>query len=41
MFPKMSFPKTSAYPEVGSSNPVRIDNVVVFPAPLCPNSANI
>ena len=25
----------------GSINPVNIDNVVVFPAPLCPKRANI
>jgi hypothetical protein len=34
-------PKTWAYPEDGSSRPVRIDKNVVFPAPLWPNRANI
>jgi len=37
----MLIPNTSAFPSVGSINPVNIDNVVVFPAPLCPKSANI
>ena len=34
-------PITSAFPEVGLRSPVSIDKVVVFPAPLCPKSANI
>jgi hypothetical protein len=41
MFCSISIPNTLAYPEVGSSKPVRIEMVVVLPAPLCPNKAKI
>ena len=33
--------KTEAVPEVAGYIPVRIDIVVVFPAPLCPSKAKI
>jgi len=41
MFSNMLMPKTSALPEVGEIKPLSIEIVVVFPAPLCPKSANI
>ena len=37
----MFMPNTFALPSDGSINPVNIDSVVVFPAPLWPSSANI
>lgn len=37
----MLFPNTFAFPNEGSINPVSIDKVVVFPAPLWPSKANI
>jgi len=41
MFSKILIPNTSALPAVGDSKPLSMDMVVVFPAPLCPRSANI
>lgn len=41
IFSNIFFPKTLALPYCGSINPVSIDKVVVFPAPLWPRSANI
>lgn len=41
MLSKISKPSTVAWPSVGSISPVNILIVVVFPAPLCPNSAKI
>jgi len=37
----ISNPLTSAHPSVIESRPLSIDNVVVFPAPLCPSKTKI
>ncbi len=41
IYSKMSMPKTSAFPFVGSISPVNIEIAVVLPAPLCPRRAKI
>lgn len=41
MLLKISIPKTSAQPSLGSMRPVSMEMVVVLPAPLCPKRAKI